>query len=470
MLAADRRGYDSRVIAANRVLSRVWPLVLVAAVCCVARGSGPATLVLYNGVVMPLAAQDEAYEAYEAIAVAGDRILALGTNEQVTALAGPETEVVDLAGRTVLPGFIDAHAHLLRDCARAGLTAAEAQTLALSYGVTSVAEMLVEPGDVERYVAMAEAGVVRVRTHLFLAYNSLCGNVYGTWYTSYEPFVETAPRLSIGGVKVFVERSSCSAEPPAISFSDELRPLLSPAGAVWYGEDRPLFSIEELALVIRGAADAGFPCALHAIGDAAVETALRAALAAGDRARLLRPLLLHSLFVRDDLLPLYARSGATPVVEPVNVCFVDTYDDMLPPAHAGIVRRIGDLAVAADFLAAGSDWPWCDPGGLNPLFRVANLVSTTNASPSYASWEPCEALSPRQVVSVWQALRMVTAEAARALHLEDELGTLEPGKKADLAVLSANPLTAPTERLAGVRAALTVVGGRIEWRETPSSD
>jgi len=443
-------------------MSRIaWivPLLLLASAQCSAE---PATLIFTHGVVVAMTAPGDVHEA---IAVAGDRVLAVGTNDEILALAGPDTQRIDLAGRAVYPGFIDAHAHLLRDCGRESLSPTEAQTLALSYGVTTAAEMVVEPGDVERYAAMAGRGELRLRFRLFLAYNSLCGNAYGPWYTSYTPLAEIAPRLSVGGVKVFVERSSCGSERAAISFSDALRPLLSPAGAFWYGATRPLFSVDALAAVIREAAAAGFPVALHAIGDGGVETALRALAQAGEAARVLRPLVLHNLFVRDDLLPLYASLGATAVVEPVNACFVDTYNDMLPVSHAGIVRRWGDLAASGAHVAAGSDWPWCDAGGLNPMFRLANLVSPTNASPAYASWEPCEPLAEGQILSIWDALRAMTIEAARALQLEANLGTLEPGKLADLVVLSGDPLTTPISGLSAIRVSTTVIDGQIEWKE-----
>jgi hypothetical protein len=179
----------------------------------------------------------------------------------------------------------------------------------------------------------------------------------------------------------------------------------------------------------------------------------------------LRSLLLHNLFVRNDLLPLYASLEVTAVVEPINACFVDTYNDILPASYAGIVRRWGDLATSGAHVAAGSDWPWCDAGGLSPMFRLANLVSLTNASPAYASWEPCEPLAEGQVLSVWDALRAMTIEAARALHLDDDLGTLEPGKLADLVVLSADPLTTPASELSAIRVSTTVIDGQIEWKE-----
>src|SRR5690349_7354700 len=47
-----------------------------------------------------------------AVAVSGDRIVAVGDDAEITALTGVGTEVVDLGGRLLLPGFVDAHNHL----------------------------------------------------------------------------------------------------------------------------------------------------------------------------------------------------------------------------------------------------------------------------------------------------------------------------------------------------------------------
>jgi predicted amidohydrolase YtcJ len=48
----------------------------------------------------------------EAIAIRGDRIIAVGTNDRISRLAGPRTEVIDVQGRMVMPGIIDAHSHM----------------------------------------------------------------------------------------------------------------------------------------------------------------------------------------------------------------------------------------------------------------------------------------------------------------------------------------------------------------------
>src|SRR5215510_4822068 len=54
---------------------------------------------------------DDARPAAEGMAIRGDKIVAVGTTEDVKKLAGPNTAVVDLHGRLIVPGFQDSHAH-----------------------------------------------------------------------------------------------------------------------------------------------------------------------------------------------------------------------------------------------------------------------------------------------------------------------------------------------------------------------
>ncbi|MFE5856706.1 amidohydrolase [Streptomyces sp. NPDC056500] len=70
-------------------------------------------LVLLNGRVTTMST-DEQYAEVDAIAITGERVSAIGTSREIEDLAGPDTTVVDLAGRRVIPGLIDSHVHVVR--------------------------------------------------------------------------------------------------------------------------------------------------------------------------------------------------------------------------------------------------------------------------------------------------------------------------------------------------------------------
>src|SRR5262249_54449450 len=70
------------------------------------------SLVLHGGNVITL---DPAPPPAEAVAITGDRIAEVGATRDIRRLAGADTRLVDLAGRTVVPGLVDAHAHMDRE-------------------------------------------------------------------------------------------------------------------------------------------------------------------------------------------------------------------------------------------------------------------------------------------------------------------------------------------------------------------
>jgi hypothetical protein len=74
--------------------------------------NAPPDRVFYGGKVITV---DPAFSIRRAIATRGERIVATGRDDEVLALAGPETERIDLAGRAVVPGLIDGHAHMDRE-------------------------------------------------------------------------------------------------------------------------------------------------------------------------------------------------------------------------------------------------------------------------------------------------------------------------------------------------------------------
>jgi len=71
----------------------------------------PADIVLLNGKIVTV---DDRFTIAEALAVKGERILAVGSNAEIEKHKGPLTRVVDLNRRTVIPGLIDNHAHYMR--------------------------------------------------------------------------------------------------------------------------------------------------------------------------------------------------------------------------------------------------------------------------------------------------------------------------------------------------------------------
>ena len=107
------------------MMTRIAPILLLAVASGVLAQSGvsaqtvskpKADLIfihgnIYTGVVDP-ASSLGAGKSAEALAVLGDRILAVGARDEIVKLKGPETKIVDLDGHFVMPGFNDAHMHL----------------------------------------------------------------------------------------------------------------------------------------------------------------------------------------------------------------------------------------------------------------------------------------------------------------------------------------------------------------------
>ena len=75
-----------------------------------------------------------------------------------------------------------------------------------------------------------------------------------------------------------------------------------------------------------------------------------------------------------------------------------------------------------------------------------------------------QVIGAEERISVLEALRAVTINAARQYFEEEEKGSLEPGKRADFAVLEKNPLLVPQEELAGIRVLETIKDGKTIYR------
>jgi|RhiMetdeSRZDD1v2_1073273.scaffolds.fasta_scaffold19629_1 predicted amidohydrolase YtcJ len=87
-------------------------LLLAVAGAAMVRGQQAAVdTVLMNGKIITV---DDRFSIAQAVAIRGDRFVAVGSNQDIARLAGPNTRRIDLGGKAVVPGLIDAHAHLMR--------------------------------------------------------------------------------------------------------------------------------------------------------------------------------------------------------------------------------------------------------------------------------------------------------------------------------------------------------------------
>ena len=95
----------------RRILARVLLIICVATALLPttrAAAADEADLILHHGKIITI---DEKFSIAQALAVKGDRILAVGTNTEILKLAGPKTRSIDLAGKSLLPGLSDSHVH-----------------------------------------------------------------------------------------------------------------------------------------------------------------------------------------------------------------------------------------------------------------------------------------------------------------------------------------------------------------------
>ncbi len=185
----------------------------------------------------------------------------------------------------------------------------------------------------------------------------------------------------------------------------------------------------------------GLQFAAHAIGDAAIEATLDAYAGAGDR----RHRIEHAELLDDDAIERFAEVGAVASVQPNFLKWAR--EDGLYEARLGDraarTNRYADLLAAGVPLAFGSD---CMP--LDPLFGVEQAVTAPAAG---------------QRLTVTAALRAYTRGGAYAAGEEDDLGTVEPGKRADLTVLADSPWEVPEDAIAGIDVRRTVVDGEIVY-------
>jgi predicted amidohydrolase YtcJ len=308
----------------------------------------------------------------------------------------------------------------------------------LAAGITAVGDAYVSPALSGLYEAAVLAG------RLPIGVSAYCGSAAGLFasptdclpappsLTSQEDGPWSADRgpLRRAGIKLFVDGGGNTT---ATSLTGDHAHRA--AGRLFYSQ-------AELDELVAAAHARGMQVAIHAAGDIAV----RMAVTAMERARAAYPALdarfriEHGVLLSDELIGRIAAVGATLVVQPLSVYYHAERLAAAPLATGLRQLPLRTLLEAGVPVAASSDAP-CYP--MSPLLSVWAAVTRQTAGGGVHA--------PEQCLTVAEALRLVTRDAACALGINDREGSLAPGMAADLVVLSADPRIVAPEDIPRIR-------------------
>jgi predicted amidohydrolase YtcJ len=543
--------------------------------------AGPADLVLTGGTVHTVTGPSA-----RALAVRDERVVAVGTEEDIGALAGDGTRLVDLDGRTVVPGFVDAHVHPVQ--AGLGLVACSLDGVAdARAALRRIGEYAAAHPDAEWITGggwsmewfpsgtptrgllddvVPDRPVLLVNRDFHGAWaNTTALRLAGVSADTPDPAdgrIEREPdgspqgTLHEGAVDLVARFQPSPTNDDLLdallrgqahlhalgvtgwqdaivgvygSLPDVLPTYLRAArsdlltarvvGALWWDRNRGLEQVPDLvarraaaggsagtgrfrattvkimqdgvaenytAAMLAPYLDAcgcrtgntglsylepallaqavqlldaeGFQVHLHAIGDRAVREALDA-IAGARRANIthdLRHHIAHLQVVHPDDVPRFAELSVAANLQALWAVHEPQTDELtipfLGPERAGWQYPFADLLAAGARLCAGSDWP---VSTADPL--QAMRVAVTRQPPGEPDVEP---LLPGQRLPAAAFLHAYTAGSAWINHAEADTGSLEVGKLADLAVLDADPLAVPADRIGDIAVCATFVAGR----------
>ena len=217
-----------------------------------------------------------------------------------------------------------------------------------------------------------------------------------------------------------------------------------------------LDSLQNLTTMMLGADAAGLQLNIHAIGDKAIRDLLDifhdVARQNGERERRFR--MEHAQHIHADDIPRFAVQGVIASMQPYHAIDDGRWaEDVIGAERATTTYAFRSLIDSGAHVALGSDWFVAPADPIEGIYAAVTRRTLDGRNPG--GW------IPEQKISVEQALRGYTYEAAYASFEEDRKGTIRPGMLADLVLLDRDLTTIPPETIRNAKVLKTIVGGRV---------
>ena len=210
------------------------------------------------------------------------------------------------------------------------------------------------------------------------------------------------------------------------------------------------FELGELTEMVRDLDSRRFQICIHAQGDRAIETVLDAyaAVLAGFPRNPLRHRIEHGGAMYPPMIARAAELGIVVVSQPGFLSALGDGFAAAFPDRSGQLYPFASWRRAGITVAGSSDAPVISA---DPLLAIRDAVLRRTSEG--------HVLGPGERLPVTDALALYTEGGAIAMHREDEIGSLEPGKLADFVVLDKNPLDTDPEQIPDIQVLATVLGG-----------
>jgi predicted amidohydrolase YtcJ len=313
-----------------------------------------------------------------------------------------------------------------------------AQQVYLSHGITVIQDGLT---DQARYQLLSTAGDRGLLTAKVVGYADM----------KTAPQLVQAPahgRFSVGGYKIFLDGS------PQGRTAWMLEPYLG--GEAEY-RGYPVYRDEEVVDFCSTALSQGRQLLAHCNGDAAAQQFLDALKTAEERtgckAAPTRPVMIHAQLLRPEQLPQLKKLGVVPSFFAAHVYYWgEIHQRNFGPDRAALISPLADACRLGLPFTLHQDSPVIQPNMLESIW-CAVTRQTRNG----------QILGPEERISPLEALKGVTIHAARQYSLEEERGSIRPGKVADFVILDADPTAVDPAQLRQISVLETIVQGECVY-------